>query len=80
MSDRNRDHDENGSDRPLTERLRLTLQAARGNVEIRERLRGIVADPDRLDSIVRELGPRHALVRDLLAIARHSDSPTERAA
>jgi hypothetical protein len=65
-------------DRPLVDRLRATLQAARGNERIRERLKGIIADPERFDPIVQELGPGHALVRELLAIARHGES--ERAA
>ena len=60
------------SRRPLVDRLRMTLQAARGNAEIRECLRRLVDDAERLDLIVAELGPRHALVLDLLAIARHT--------
>jgi hypothetical protein len=64
---------ESGAERPLADRLRTTLHAARGNVQIRERLRGIIADPARFEPIVRELGPRHALVRELLAIAGHGD-------
>jgi hypothetical protein len=74
MSESNRSHAlDNGSDRSLADRLRTTLHAARGNVQIRERLKGIIADPERFDPIVRELGPRHALVRDLLEITRHGD-------
>ena len=64
----------------LDERLRTTLNAARGNMQIRERLKQLVADPERFGPIVRELGPRHALVRELLAIARHGDGNAERAA
>lgn len=59
------------SNRPLADRLRTTLHAARGNVQIRERLKRILADPEQLDPIVRELGPRHALVRELRAIAQY---------
>ena len=62
------------SDRSLVDRLRTTLQAARGNVQIRERLKTMIADPERFDSIVRELGTRHAIVRELLVIARHTES------
>ena len=68
------------SDRPVADRLRTALRAARGNERIRECLREIVADPERMEPIVRELGPRHALVRDLLVMARRSDHPTDRAA
>jgi hypothetical protein len=67
-------HDvENGTERPLADQLRTTLHAARGNVQIREHLRGIIADPARFEPIVRELGPRHALVRELLAITGHAE-------
>jgi hypothetical protein len=65
-----------GTERPLADRLRTTLHAARGNVQIRERLRGIIADPARFEPIVRELGPRHALVRELLAITGHGHEGT----
>jgi len=65
-------------DRPLADRLRKTLTAARGNMEIRERLRVIVSDPVRLGSIVRELGPMHALVRELLEVGRHGQPDAER--
>ena len=47
---------------PIVHRLRNTLQAARGNPQIRERLVEIVDDPERFDPIVRELGMRHALL------------------
>ena len=56
--------------RSLADRLTQTLQAARGNLQIRERLKDMLAESNRLEAIVRELGPRHALVRDLLVIAR----------
>lgn len=80
-SNRNGSH-RNGhdSDRPLVDRLRTTLQAARGNVQIRERLKTLIVDPEEFDPIVRELGPRHALVRELLAIARHADSAADHTA
>ena len=64
--------------RSLGDRLRITLNAARGNLEIREHLKELVADPARFGPIVDELGTRHALVRELLAIARHGGA--ERAA
>lgn len=68
------------STRSLVERLRTALLAARGNAQIRERLREIVADSERFDEITRELGSRHALVRELVAFARHGDPRGERAA
>ena len=73
-----RDEAQNG-ERPLADRLRMTLDAARGNLQIRTRLQAIVADPSRFEAIVEELGPRHALVRELLAITRHGTA-TDRAA
>jgi hypothetical protein len=73
MNRDDRNHAAN-AERPLADRLRTTLDAARGNMEIRERLKELVDDPSRLDPIVQELGPRHALVRELLAIARHGES------
>lgn len=68
------------SDRPVADRLRTALLAARGNERIRQCLRDIVSDPERLEEIVRELGPRHALVRDLLVMTRRSDQAGNRAA
>jgi hypothetical protein len=65
------------SDRPLVAQLRDSLRAARGDARIRERLRTIVAEPSRLDAIVRELGPRHALVRELLQVVRAEGSSIE---
>jgi hypothetical protein len=80
MDDRNGNLDPTTA-RSVSDRLRTSLDAARGNMQIRECLKQHVADPDRLAPIVRELGPRHALVRELLAIARHGgESGTERAA
>lgn len=63
-----------GSNQQLAERLRTTLEAARANEDIRARLKRMLAEPDRLDWIVRELGPRHAIVRDLIAMTGHGDS------
>jgi len=68
------------SERPVADRLRTALHAARGNERIRQCLREIASDPERLEPIVRELGPRHALVRDLFVMARRSDAATDRAA
>lgn len=66
---------------PLDERLRKTLIAARANLQIRESLRELVADPARFDPLVRELGPRHTLIRELIAITQHGTTPAaERAA
>ncbi len=53
----------------LASRLRTALHAARGNLDIRERLSAMVSDPTRFDPIVREFGPRHSLVRGLREIA-----------
>ena len=64
----------NGSNQQLAKRLRTSLDAARANEEIRARLKRMLAEPDRLDWIVRELGPRHAIVRDLIAMTGHGDS------
>jgi hypothetical protein len=65
--------------RPLVERLRTTLDAARGNLLVRERVRTMLADPQQLDELVRELGPNHAVIRDLLEVAGLGE-PDERAA
>jgi hypothetical protein len=73
-------HSHSESQRSVADRLRTALHAARGNERIRACLREIVSDPARLDPIVRELGPRHALVRDLFVMARRSEAATERAA
>ena len=58
----------------LVDRLRRTLQAARGDLQIRERLKQMIAEPGRLVEIVAQLGGRHTLVRDLLVIARATES------
>jgi hypothetical protein len=78
MSD-DRTNDTNTTGRPLVERLRTTLDAARGNLQVRARLRVLLEDPAQLDSLVGELGPNHAVVRDLLEVAGLSE-PSERAA
>lgn len=53
-----------------------TLHAARGNAQIRERLVDLVGDPIQLEALVRQVGPSHAVVRDLLEMARaSSDRP-----
>jgi hypothetical protein len=61
------------ANRPLAERLRKTLAAARGDLQIRQRLRGLISDPERWDPIVRELGPSHAVLRDLLEVGGHGE-------
>jgi hypothetical protein len=74
MSESTRYHrEDDASDRSLADRLRTTLHAARGNLQIRECLKDIISDPSRFEPIVRELGPRHALVRELLTITQHSE-------
>ena len=52
----------------LAERLRKSLDNARGNPRIRERLQQLAEDPAWLESIVLQLGPRHAVVRELLLL------------
>lgn len=64
----------------LASQLRRTLQAARGDLQIRERLKQMVLEPGRLEEIVAELGARHTLVRDLIAITRAAGSAADRAA
>jgi hypothetical protein len=56
--------------RNLADQLRDSLQRARGDARIRERLRELSSDPNWLESITAELGARHGLVRELLSIAR----------
>ena len=63
------DHEDSNAG-SLASRLRTTLHAARGNLDIRERLVAIVSDPTRFDPIVREFGAGHSLVRALREIAR----------
>lgn len=57
------------SSQDLAERLRTSLRDARGNVEIRRRLQLLARDPERLAALQRELGPSHALLRDLVGLA-----------
>jgi len=64
----------------LVDRLRRTLQAARGDLQIRERLTQLIAEPGRLDEIVAQRGGRHTRVRDLLVITRAAESTQDRAA
>lgn len=49
----------------LAEMLRRSLDGARGNPKIRERLEQLAQDPARVEQIARTLGPRHAVVREL---------------
>jgi hypothetical protein len=49
----------------LEERLRTSLRDARGNLEIRRQLVNLARDPARMDALARELGPTHALLREL---------------
>jgi hypothetical protein len=54
--------------------LRRSLDDARGNPKIREHLEHLAQDADRVDDIVRTLGARHALVRDLSRLVRRPAS------
>lgn len=72
-----RDQDSNGA---LENRLRKTLVAARGDLQIRERLTQMLSEPGRLDEITRDLGAGHTLVRELLSIVRPNEARQERAA
>lgn len=56
--------------RALASMLRRSLDDARGNPKIREQLEHLAQDADRVDAIVRTLGARHALVRDLSFLVR----------
>ncbi len=56
---------EASQNRVLAEMLRRSLDGARGNPEIRERLEQLAKDSARVETIVRTLGPRHAVVREL---------------
>jgi len=57
------------AEKPLARRLRTALNAARGNIQIRQHLKRLAEDPDQLARVRLELGVSHATVRDLLAIA-----------
>lgn len=52
----------------LEERLRSSLRQARGNLEIRSRLIRLVRDRERFDALRRDLGPTHALIRELRSL------------
>lgn len=65
--------------RSLASRLRTALHAARGNLDVRERLSAMVADPSRFDPIVREFGSGHSLVRALREIALIDERQPRRA-
>ena len=54
----------------LADQLRNSLQHARGDARIRERLRELASDPKWLEAISTELGARHGLVRELLSVTR----------
>jgi len=54
------------------EGLRTTLNLARVNERIRERLQELVDDHERFSSLVRQFGPRHGLVQDLLALTHRT--------
>jgi hypothetical protein len=57
----------------LASALRRTLRAAQANLEIRERVRALLDDPNRLAHLVRQLGPTHAVLRDLRALVHHGE-------
>jgi hypothetical protein len=52
----------------LADQLRNSLNSARANERIRERLQELASDPKWLESIEAELGARHGLVRELRAL------------
>jgi hypothetical protein len=56
----------------LSERLRRTLLAARCDQKIRERLGELVDDREWLAPILEQLGPRHAVVQELMELTRRS--------
>jgi len=60
-------------EKPLARRLRTALNAARGNIEIRQRLKHVTDDPRQLASIREVLGGSHAAFLDLLVISDHTD-------
>lgn len=66
--------------RLLVDRLRETVRAARANLQIRARLRSLVAEPDWLDAVVKATGPSHAVLHELLEIVRHAGGGEDRAA
>jgi hypothetical protein len=56
----------------LNRRLRSTLEAARCNTELRDRLSRLVDDPAWVQPIVNELGKNHALVIELFRITKRA--------
>ena len=58
----------------LVNALRRTLQAAQADLEIRRRVKALLADPTRFANLVRQLGPTHAVLRDLRALVGHGES------
>jgi hypothetical protein len=56
----------------LDRRLRSTLEAARCNTELRDRLSRLVEDQSWLEPIVSELGKNHALVIELFRITKRA--------
>jgi hypothetical protein len=56
----------------LSERLRRSLVTARCMPEARERLRELVDDESWLGPILEELGPGHAVVRELMVLTDRS--------
>ncbi len=54
--------------------LRRSLDGARGNPKIRERLQQLAQDADSVDAIVQILGSRHAVVRDLSHLLQRPES------
>ena len=58
----------------LAEMLRRSLDGARANLEIRERLQQLARDPARVEKIARTLGPRHAVIRELSRLRERSRS------
>ena len=73
------DHEDSNTG-SLASRLRSALQAARCNLDIRERLVALVSDPIRFDPIVREFGAGHSIVRALREIALLDGQPPGRSA
>jgi hypothetical protein len=52
--------------------LRRSLDEARGNPQIRQRLEQLAKDSARVEQIVRTLGARHAVVRELSRLRERS--------
>lgn len=62
------------ANRDLAWLLRRSLDGARGNPKIRERLQQLAQDADRVEDIVKTLGSRHAVVRDLSRLLQRPES------